>query len=206
MEFPSKLIKQAVNEISKLPGIGNKTALRLALHLLKNDETYSERLAETILKLRKEIKSCKICHNIADEDICGVCSSHSRDKKILCVVQDTRDVMAIENTAQYSGLYHVLGGIISPIEGIGPEELNIQSLISRVTAQDTAVKEVVMALSPTMEGDTTAFYLARKLGKFDVNITSVAKGIPIGSELEYTDEITLGRSLVTRTVFNMKQY
>lgn len=201
MQFPSRLIEEAVNEISKLPGIGKKTALRLVLHLLKQDEHVTTDLSAAILKMRQNTKYCNNCFNISDADLCGICSSAKRDQSTICVVEDTRDVMAIENTAQYQGLYHVLGGVISPIEGVGPSDLKIDQLIDRIKASDSLVKEVIFAISPSMEGDTTAFYLTKKLKAFDVKITAIARGIAIGSELEYTDEITLGRSILTRTVY-----
>lgn len=199
MNFPSKLIENAVEELAKLPGIGRKTALRLALHLLKEEteETYS--LAEALVKMRTEVKHCKECHNISDTEICSICSNPLRDKSLLCVVSDIRDVIAIENTSQYKGLYHVLGGVISPIEGIGPSDLHIDSLLERLP--NSEVKELLFAISPTMEGDTTAFYLTRKLRDHDVRITTIARGVPVGGELEYTDEITLGRSIVERTAY-----
>ncbi|MTI39701.1 recombination mediator RecR [Fulvivirga lutimaris] len=201
MEYPSKLIERAVEEISKLPGIGKKTALRLALHLLKESENNTLSLSEALVDLRTKTKYCKLCLNISDAEVCNVCSSHRRDRSIICVVEDTRDVLAIENTSQYTGLYHVLGGVISPIEGIGPGELNIEQLLKRVENTEDPVKEIIFALSPTMEGDTTAFYLTKKLKSFDVNISTIARGIPIGGELEYADEITLGRSIVSRTSY-----
>lgn len=197
MNFPSRLIEDAVNEISKLPGIGKKTALRLVLHLLKEEQEYTDSLTEAINKLRKNISYCRNCHNIADSEQCSICASGKRDRTILCIVEDTPDVMAIENTGQYTGLYHVLGGVISPIEGIGPSELKIESLISRIPGSE--VKEVILALSPTMEGDTTAFYISKKLKEYNLKISTIARGIPVGGELEYTDEITLGRSILGRT-------
>ena len=200
MEYPSKLIENAVNEIAKLPGIGKKTALRLVLHLLKQEKTEVQLLSEALTTLRENIKFCKTCFNISDDDQCRVCASTRRDRSIICVVEDTRDVMAIENTDQFFGLYHVLGGIISPIDGIGPEELTIDALVDRVGSQ-TETKEVILALPATMEGDTTAFYLSKKLHSFPVKITNIARGVPVGGELEYTDEITLGRSLANRTQF-----
>ena len=201
MEYPSKLIENAVYQISRLPGIGKKTALRLALHLLKESETTTHALTEALNDLRDKIQYCKACHNIADAEICQICASHRRDRSIICVVEDTRDVLAIENTAQYTGLYHVLGGIISPIEGIGPDELNIGELLSRITHSNGEVKEIIFALSPTMEGDTTAFYLTKKIKEHGVKISTIARGIPIGGDLEYADEITLGRSIVSRTQY-----
>ncbi|UII34747.1 recombination mediator RecR [Fulvivirga ulvae] len=201
MEYPSRLIENAVGEISKLPGIGKKTALRLVLHLLKEPEATTMELSEALTELRTKIKYCKDCHNISDEEICNICASHRRDRSLICVVEDTRDVLAIENTAQYSGLYHILGGVISPIEGIGPSELNIEQLLQRIESSRPEVKEVIFALSPTMEGDTTAFYLTKKLKEFGIKISTIARGIPIGGELEYTDEITLGRSILSRTAY-----
>ncbi|MDO9553594.1 recombination mediator RecR [Rhodonellum sp.] len=200
MNFPSKLIENAVNEISRLPGIGKKTALRLALHLLKQRETVSETLAHSILTLRKEVKYCKVCHNISDSEICSICTGMKRDRSLICVVEDIPDVLAIENTSQYNGLYHVLGGVISPIQGIGPDELKIESLISRIIASpsDEKVEEVILALSTTMEGDTTSFYITRKLKTMGIKVSTIARGIPVGGELEYTDEVTLGRSILTR--------
>ena len=197
MNYPSKLIENAVNEISKLPGIGKKTALRLVLHLLKREEETSAALADAIIQMRTQIQYCRQCHNISDAEICAICANPARDRSLICVVEDTRDVLAIENTAQYRGLYHVLGGIISPMEGVGPNDLHIDSLVRRLPGSET--KEIIMALSPTMEGDTTAFYLSRKLRDFaQVHISSIARGIPMGGELEYADEITLGRSIVER--------
>ncbi|MDJ1483569.1 recombination mediator RecR [Cytophagaceae bacterium YF14B1] len=199
MNYPSKLIENAVNEVSKLPGIGKKTALRLVLHLLKREEETTLALAESLTQLRTQIKYCRNCHNISDAEVCAICANVMRDRSIICVVEDTRDVLAIENTSQYKGLYHVLGGIISPIEGVGPNDLHIDSLIRRIPNSD--VKEVILALSPTMEGDTTAFYLTKKLKPFDLKISTIARGIPIGGELEYADEITLGRSIMTRVAY-----
>lgn len=200
MQFPSKLIEEAVNEISKLPGIGKKTALRLALHLLKRDEIQTQSLAEALLALRTQTKYCRKCHNIADEDLCQICTSTKRDRNIICVVEDTRDVLAIENTAQYRGLYHVLGGIISPLSGIGPNDLNIDSLVKRIS-ESADIQEVILALSPTMEGDTTAFYLQKKLKPLSIKISTIARGIPIGGDLEYADEVTLGRSILSRVSY-----
>lgn len=201
MEFPSKLIEDAVNEVSKLPGIGKKTALRLVLHLIKEHESKTFLLTESLKNLREKIRSCQVCHNISDEDQCNICRSHRRDKSLLCVVEDTRDVMAIENTAQFMGRYHVLGGVISPMNGIGPANLKIDSLIARIASPQSEVKEIILAISPTMEGDTTAFYINKKLASFPVKITSIARGIPVGGDLEYADEITLGRSIMSRTLF-----
>jgi recombination protein RecR len=197
--YPSKMIEQAVEEISKLPGIGKKSALRLALHLLKRPEAQSLQLAHAVVQLRTETKYCPQCHMISDGDLCGICASHKRDESILCVVEDLRDVLAIENTGQFTGLYHVLGGIISPLSGISPGDLTIESLVARVASGK--VSEVILGLSPTMEGDTTAFYLTKKLKEFPVKLSTIARGIPIGGDLEYTDEITLGRSIVGRIVY-----
>jgi recombination protein RecR len=197
LNYPSKLIENAILEISKLPGIGKKSALRLALHLLKADESKTLGLSQALIDLRTKTTYCKHCHNISDDLICQICSSINRDNQIICVVQDTRDVLAIENTSQYHGLYHILGGIISPIGGIGPNDLNIDSLISRIT-KNPETKEIILALSPTMEGDTTSFYIQKQLTHFDLKISTIARGIPIGGDLEYTDEITLGRSIASR--------
>ena len=197
--YPSRIIEQAVEEISKLPGIGKKSALRLALHLLKRPESQSLQLAHAVVQLRTETRYCPKCHMISDGDLCGICASNKRDESILIVVEDLRDVLAIENTGQYTGLYHVLGGIISPLSGISPSDLTIESLVARVASGD--VKEVILGLSPTMEGDTTAFYLTKKLADFSIKISTIARGIPIGGDLEYTDEITLGRSIVGRIVY-----
>jgi recombination protein RecR len=197
--YPSKMIEQAVEEISKLPGIGKKSALRLALHLLKRPEAQSLQLAHAVVQLRTETKYCPQCHMISDGDLCGICTSHKRDESIICVVEDLRDVLAIENTGQFMGLYHVLGGIISPLSGISPGDLTIESLVSRVASGKVA--EVILGLSPTMEGDTTAFYLTKKLKEFPVKLSTIARGIPIGGDLEYTDEITLGRSIVGRVTY-----
>ncbi len=204
MEFPSKLIEDAVTEVSKLPGIGKKTALRLVLHLLKRDEEQTQTLAQSLTAMRTRVKYCQRCHNLSDDDLCTICANPRRDGSIICVVEDTRDVLAIENTAQYKGLYHVLGGIISPVEGIGPSDLHIESLIHRLannTRADEPVKEIILALSPTMEGDTTAFYLQKKLRPFNLRISTIARGIPIGGDLEYADEVTLGRSIISRIVY-----
>jgi recombination protein RecR len=201
MEYPSKLIEDAVNEIARLPGIGKKTALRLVLHLIKENEDKTLLLTDALRKLRANIKFCKICHNISDEAECSICRSHRRDRTILCVVEESRDVMAIESTSQYAGLYHVLGGVISPMNGIGPSDLKIDSLIGRFS-NSPDLKEVILGLSPTLEGDTTAFYLNKKLKDFPIKISSIARGIPVGGDLEYADEITLGRSIIGRTLFN----
>ena len=200
MNFPSKLIEDAVTEISRLPGIGKKTALRLALHLLKQHEANTEALALAITRMRTEIRYCKTCHNISDAEVCSICSGHRRDHSIICVVEDIRDVLAIENTNQFQGKYHVLGGVISPIQGIGPEEIKIESLIFRVeqAPAEAPIREIILALSATMEGDTTAFYLAKRLKEKGVKVSTISRGIPVGGELEFTDEVTLGRSIMTR--------
>lgn len=199
MNFSSKLLELAVEEFGKLPGVGKKTALRLVLHLLKQSDAEVSRFTESLDKLKREIKYCRTCFNIADSDQCEICASLKRDKGLICVVEDTRDVMAIENTNQYAGVYHVLGGLISPMEGIGPADLKIEGLIERVRTGE--VHEVVLALSATMEGDTTIFYLYRKLKEFNVQISTIARGIAFGGELEYVDEITLGRSIATRVPY-----
>ncbi|MEJ5961102.1 recombination mediator RecR [Pedobacter immunditicola] len=196
MNFSSKLLEDAVNEFAKLPGVGQKTALRLVLHLLNREKEEVSQFGNTIIKLRHEIKHCNICHNISDRDICDICASQKREKETICVVEDTRDVMAVENTSQYFGVYHVLGGLISPMDGVGPSDLFIDSLVQRVAT--TPVKEIILALSATMEGDTTIFYLYKRLKDFQIPITTIARGIAFGGELEYADEITLGRSIVTR--------
>lgn len=202
MEYPSKLIEDAVNEVSKLPGIGKKTALRLVLHLVKENENKTYALTHALNTLREKIRFCSVCNNISDEETCSICQSHRRDKSIVCVVEETQDVMAIENTSQYNGVYHVLGGVISPMNGVGPSDLKIDSLIARVADSKGEIKEIILALSPTMEGDTTAFYLNKRLKDFSVKVTSIARGVPVGGNLEYTDEITLGRSILGRTTFN----
>ncbi|MCC7050770.1 MAG: recombination protein RecR [Bacteroidia bacterium] len=198
-EYPSKLIEQAVNELSSLPGIGKKTALRFVLHLLKREPFEIERFGNTIIQMRNTIKYCTNCGNISDTTICEICNSHARDKKIICVVESIKDVMAIENTSQYNGLYHVLGGIISPIDGIGPKDLNIETLIERVKTNE--LTEVIIAIKPTMEGETTNFYIYKKLMDFSVKITQIARGVAIGDELEYTDEVTLGKSILNRVPY-----
>jgi len=202
VEFPSKLIEDAVNEVAKLPGIGKKTALRLVLHLVKENENKTATLTEALNRMRQNIQFCKTCHNISDEEECSICKSHRRDKTVLCVVEETNDVMAIENTSQFTGVYHVLGGIISPMNGIGPADLKIDSLVDRVAKSQGAIKELILALSPTMEGDTTAFYINRRLKDYPVKITTIARGVSVGGDLEYTDEITLGRSILGRTLFS----
>ena len=204
MNYPSRLIEDAVGEISRLPGIGKKTALRLALHLLKREEEQTRSLADAIVNMRTKTTYCVKCYNIADGRLCNICSNTKRDSSIICVVVDSRDVLAIEATSQYKGLYHILGGIISPLEGIGPSDLHIESLLKRVenTEEDDHVAEVILALSPTMEGDTTAFYLQKRLKTAGVKVSTIARGIPIGGDLEYADEITLGRSIVSRVAYD----
>lgn len=199
--FPSKLLENAVNEFASLPGIGRKTAFRLVMHLLRRGEADVTRFGESVIRLRNEVKYCRECHNISDNDICSVCSDPARDRSTVCVVEDIQDVMAIENTRQYKGVYHVLGGIISPVDGIGPGDLNIASLAAR--AESGSVNEIILALSTTMEGDTTNFYLYKKLNATGVEITTLARGVSQGDELEYIDELTLGRSLLNRTPFNI---
>ncbi len=196
MNFSSKLIENAVNEFASLPGIGKKSALRLVLHLLKQPKNEVENFSHAISKMRNEITFCPTCHNVSDEGECSICRNPVRKHKQICVVESLRDVIAIENTKQYSGVYHILGGVISPIDGIGPDELNIDSLIERVKKNE--VEEVIMALNPTIEGDTTIYYLSKKLAPFHVQLTSIARGIAFGGELEYVDEFTLARSLATR--------
>lgn len=201
MEFPSKLIEDAVNEVAKLPGIGKKTALRMVLHLVKEAEGRTTALTEALNRMRHNIRFCKTCHNISDSDECAICGSHRRDKSVLCVVEESRDVMAIENTSQFTGVYHVLGGIISPMNGVGPSDLKIDSLVERVARAQGSIKEIILALSPTMEGDTTAFYINRRLKEYPIKVTSIARGVSVGGDLEYTDEITLGRSISGRVLF-----
>ena len=195
--YPSQLLEKAVCEFSKLPGIGRKTALRLVLDLLRRTEEEVDGFATAVTRLRKEVKHCKVCHNISDMDVCPICSDRRRDSTSICVVENIRDVMAVENTQQYGGLYHVLGGVISPMDGVGPSDLAIDSLVERVASGD--VEEVILALSPTMEGDTTNFFISRKLAPYDVRISVIARGISVGDELEYTDEVTLGRAIINRT-------
>ena len=198
MAYSSKLIEQAIAEVAKLPGIGKKSALRVVLYLLRQDATETLLLSESLQNLRNNIKYCSECYNISDATHCDICSSAKRDESTICVVEDIRDVIALENTEQYFGKYHVLGGIISPIDGVGPGDLNIEALLGRIDA-NPAIKEIIIALPSTMEGDTTSFYLTKKLQASDLKISSIARGVPIGSELEYTDEITLGRSIMNRT-------
>lgn len=198
-QYPSVLLEKAVSEFAKLPGIGRKTAMRLVLHLLRQDTATVESLGQSLITLKREVKYCRVCHNISDTDLCQICSSPSRDGSLICVVENIRDVMAVENTQQFRGLYHVLGGVISPMDGVGPGDLQIDSLVSRVEAGGVA--EVILALSSTMEGDTTNFYIYRKLAHTGVKITVIARGISVGDELEYTDEVTLGRSIMARVPF-----
>ncbi|MCD8284930.1 MAG: recombination mediator RecR [Prevotellaceae bacterium] len=198
--YPSALLERAVDEFAKLPGIGAKTAMRLVLHLLRQDNEAVEAFASSIVRLKQNARFCRICHNISDTDTCEICADRKRDTRLLCVVEDIRDVMAIENTQQYRGLYHVLGGVISPMDGIGPSDLKIDSLIQR--AQSGTVEEVILALSPTVEGDTTNFYLYRKLAPTGVKVSVIARGIAQNDELQYADEVTLGRSIVNRIPFN----
>ncbi len=200
-DYPSVLLEQAVDELSRLPGIGRRTALRLALHLLREDEHRTRQLSESLMRMRQEIKYCKKCNSISDADLCRVCSNPMRDQHSICVVEDIRDVMAIENTAQYKGLYHVLGGIISPIDGVGPADLDIDKLVQRVRNED--ITEVIFALSPTVEGDTTNFYIYKQISDTGVKVSSIARGIAIGDELEYADEVTLGRSITNRVPFHV---
>ena len=196
MNLPSKLLQDAVNEFASLPGIGKKTALRLVLHLLNSDPEKVSHFGESIIKMREETKFCRDCNNISDDILCAICSNRARSNEVVCVVEDLRDLIAIENTNQYNGRYHILGGVISPVDGIGPEDLYIDHLIRRVEKDE--VKELIMALSPTIEGDTTVFYISKKLSHLPVKITTIARGISFGGELEYVDELTLARSLANR--------
>ena len=199
MDFPSSLVQKAVDEIAQLPGIGRRSALRLVLHLLRQPKDFSERLSSAIATLRQEIRYCNTCHNISDTDKCSICMNHLRDESIICVVEDVRDVMAIEATGQFKGRYHVLGGKIAPMEGIGPDQLTINALVSRV--ENEAVKEVIFALGSTMEGDTTNYYIFKKLSHFQLRFSAISRGIGVGDELEYADELTLGRSISQRIPF-----
>ena len=202
-QYPSHLLERAVQEFCKLPGIGRKTALRLVLHLLRQDTHDVEMFSQAVVQMKHKVKRCRVCHNISDSELCPICSDPRRDSGIVCVVENIQDVMAVENTQQFSGLYHVLGGVISPMDGIGPSDLEIDSLVERVG--EGSVKEVILALSSTMEGDTTNFYIFRKLAPYtDVKISIIARGISVGNELEYTDEVTLGRSILNRTPFEGK--
>jgi recombination protein RecR len=199
--YPSQLLERAVEEFSKLPGIGSKTAMRLVLHLLRQDQRTVENFGQSIIRLRQEVKFCHICHNISDTETCEICASQHRDKATICVVENIQDVMAIESTQQYRGTYHVLGGVISPMDGVGPNDLQIQSLCERVNNEE--ITEVILALSPTMEGDTTNFYIYRRLAESGVRISVIARGVAQNDELQYTDEVTLGRSIVNRIPFNI---
>ena len=201
-QYPSALLEKAVNEFAKLPGIGSKTAMRLVLHLLRQDAEAVECFGQSMITLRRDVKYCSVCHNISDSDVCSICADVRRDHSMVCVVENIQDVMAIEHTQQYKGVYHVLGGVISPMDGVGPSDLQIQSLVERVA--QGGVGEVILALSPTMEGDTTNFYIYRKLEKSGVRITVIARGVAQNDELQYTDEVTLGRSIVNRILFTGK--
>lgn len=201
-QYPSALLEKAVNEFAKLPGIGSKTAMRLVLHLLRQETGVVDSFGSAIVRLKHEVKYCRVCHNISDTDVCELCANPQRDHSTVCVVENIQDVMAIENTSQYRGVYHVLGGVISPMDGVGPSDLQIDSLVDRV--HEGGISEIVLALSPTMEGDTTSFYIFRKLADYDVKISIIARGIAQNDELQYTDEITLGRSIVNRVPFNGK--
>lgn len=202
-EYPSRLLDRAVGELGKLPGVGRKTALRLALHLLRQPTEEADALATAITAMRHDVHYCRTCHNISDTDLCPICADRRRDASTVCVVENIRDVMAVEATQQYRGLYHVLGGIISPMDGIGPNDIEVDSLVSRVA--EGGISEVILALSSTMEGDTTNFYISRKLAAYDVRVSVIARGISVGDELEYTDEVTLGSAIVNRTPLNNKQ-
>lgn len=197
--YPSSLLEKAVSEFAKLPGIGRKTALRLVLFMLKRSDSEVDMFSDAITRIKRDIKYCKVCHNISDTEICPICADKRRDGAVVCIVENIQDVMAVENTQQFHGLYHVLGGVISPMDGVGPSELQIESLVNRVSAGD--IKEVILALSSTMEGDTTGFYISRKLASLNVKMSVIARGISVGNELEYTDEVTLGRSILNRTPF-----
>ena len=199
-QYPSQLLERAVESFSQLPGVGRKTALRLVLHLLRQSTEDVDSLADAITRVKHDVKYCKVCHNISDTDVCSICSDPRRDASVVCVVENIQDVMAIENTQQFHGLYHVLGGIISPMDGIGPNDLEIESLVKRV--EEGKVKEIILALASTMEGDTTNFYISRKLKDKQVKLSVIARGISVGDELEYTDEVTLGRSILNRTPFD----
>ncbi|MBN8641870.1 MAG: recombination protein RecR [Flavobacteriales bacterium] len=204
MEFSSKLLEKAVNEMAQLPGIGKRTALRLVLHLLKQPSEQTHYLSQALTSMRDEIKFCTNCHNISDVDVCEICSNSARNHKIICVVEDIRDVMAIENTNQFKGVYHVLGGKISPIDGVGPSQLNITTLVDKV--KSGVIEEIIFALSSTMEGDTTNFYIFKQIKEFGVKTSTIARGIAVGDELEYADEVTLGRSILQRVPFENSFY
>ena len=199
MDFSSKLLENAVNEVSRLPGIGKRTALRLVLHLLKQPKEHTKFLADALMQLRNEVKTCEKCNNISDTVLCDICNNPKRNSELVCVVEDIRDVMAIESTAQFNGLYHVLGGKISPIEGIGPQNLHIDALVEKI--KNGEIKELIFALSSTMEGDTTNFYIFKQIEKYNITTSTIARGISVGDELEYADEVTLGRSIVNRIPF-----
>lgn len=199
MKYPSHLLESAVNEFASLPGIGRKTALRLALHMLRRDPEYTERFTSALLSLRRDIRYCRLCHNISDDELCPICANPSRDHSVVCVVENVKEILAIENTGQFRGVYHVLGGIISPMEGLGPADLEIESLVARVA--EGGIQEVLLALSTTMEGDTTNFFIYRKLSAYPVKVTVIARGVSIGDEIEYADEVTLGRSIINRVEF-----
>ncbi|MBP9187607.1 MAG: recombination protein RecR [Bacteroidia bacterium] len=199
MNYPSVLIEEAVNELSKFPGVGKKSAMRMVLHLLKQTETDAIKLGEAVIKLRTKIQYCKRCNNVSDAEVCNICNNPKRNQKTICLVEDLRDVIAIENTSQYNGIYHVLGGLISPVNGVGPDDLNISTLLERINTEETT--EIIMAISATMEGDTTVFYLSKKLKHTPVTISTISRGIAIGGELEYADEITLGRSIALRVPY-----
>lgn len=201
MNFSSKTIENAVEALSGFPGVGKRSALRMVMHLLKRPQAESEALAKAITKLKTELRQCEVCCNISDTAVCNICASHNRNKKLICVVEDMQDVMAVENTAQFNGLYHVLGGLISPVDGIGPEMLNIEHLMARVSGD--GADEIIIALNANIEGDTTAFYVARKLQPFNIRISTISKGIAVGAELEFADEITLGRSIVNRIPYGV---
>lgn len=203
MNFSSKLLEEAVNAFATLPGIGKKTALRLVLHLVTREVETVDQFGDAIVKMRREIKSCKVCHNLSDEELCNICRDQRRDQHVICVVESIRDVMAIEDTGQYRGMYHVLGGVISPLEGVGPGELTIDSLEQRLANGE--VKEVVMAISPTIEGETTIFYISKRLKDLDLKISTIARGVSFGGELEYADELTLGRSIVARVPYQRQE-
>lgn len=203
MNYSSKNIENAVNALSGFPGVGKRSALRMVMHLLKRPKEEAESLAESIVNLKDKLTNCKICCNISDSEVCELCSSVNRNRELICVVEDMMDVMAIENTAQFNGLYHVLGGLISPVDGVGPDDLFIGPLIERLRSQDPPVKEIIFALNASIEGDTTSFYLARKIQEFELAVSTISKGISVGSELEYTDEVTLGRSLLSRIPYSL---
>lgn len=200
-EYSSKLLESVVNELSRLPGIGKKTALRLALHILREEKVFAQNLGKSIIKMREEIMYCSRCNNISDNHLCDICSNNKRNENLICVVENTQDVIAVENTSQFNGLYHVLGGIISPVEGIGPNDLSISKLIERINKEN--IHEIILALPATVEGDTTGYYIYKLVKEFDIEVTTIAKGIAIGEELEYADEITLGRSIINRLPFDV---